>query len=144
MPVTHIAAFETTTQKTYQWLDELVRLGQLHDEAQAYTALRAVLHALRDRLTVEEASHLGAQLPMLVRGFYYEGWNPAKTPLRYHSLDEFLSRVEAQMRNASLSIDAETAAREVFSLLSDKVTQGEIDDVRNMLPRDIRQLWPRD
>jgi uncharacterized protein (DUF2267 family) len=33
-----------------------------------------MLHALRDRLPPEIAVHLSAQLPMLVRGIYYEGW----------------------------------------------------------------------
>src|SRR3546814_6955305 len=65
----------------------------------AYHALRSVLHALRDRLTLEEAAHLGAQLPMLVRGIYYDSWHPAGMPRRERSEGEFLAHVEKGLRN---------------------------------------------
>ena len=47
------------------------------DRRSAYRALRSVLHVLRDRLTPEQAVHLGAQLPLLVRGIFYDGWRIA-------------------------------------------------------------------
>jgi hypothetical protein len=40
--------------------------------------LGGMLHVLRDRLTIQEAVQPGAQLPMLIRGLYWEGWDPAR------------------------------------------------------------------
>ena len=82
MSATGIRAFDSTIQTTNVWLNDLVdRLGW-QDKQRAYHALTAGLHALRDRLPVNEAVALGAQLPMLVRGFYYEGWHPHDKPTK--------------------------------------------------------------
>ena len=43
------------------------------DHRSTYRALRSVLHVLRNRLTPEQAVHLRAQLPLLVRGILYDG-----------------------------------------------------------------------
>ncbi|MFW6060538.1 MAG: DUF2267 domain-containing protein [Phycisphaeraceae bacterium] len=139
----HVSVFDQTLQKTHAWLDSLTHQAHLENHSQAYSALRAVLHALRDRLTVEEATDLGAQLPMLVRGIYYEGWNPSKTPHKQERhLQPFLDDISREMRNASLTIDPVHAARSVFGLLQDKVSAGEIRDIKQMLPQEIRELWP--
>ena len=47
-------------QQTQEWLKELRDNGGLATEAEAYSVLRAVLHQLRDRLTLGEAVDLGA------------------------------------------------------------------------------------
>ena len=137
-----IAAFESTLHKTNIWLKDLLsELGwQDSDHQRSYHALRAVLHALRDRLTVEEASDLAAQLPMLVRGFYYEGWNPAKTPVVDRSRRAFLQHVAEQF-DADPNADAEVITRAVFRVISKHVTSGETKDIRRSLPEPIQALW---
>lgn len=85
-----IPVFDTTLEKTNIWLrDVMAELGS-KDRHEAYLALRGVLHALRDRLQVEEAVQLGAQLPVLIRGFYYDGWRPSATPKKERHLGQFL------------------------------------------------------
>jgi uncharacterized protein (DUF2267 family) len=137
---TGIEAFDHTLQLTNLWLKDLMARIGTGDRHLAYLALRTTLHALRDRLSVEEAAHLGAQLPMLVRGFYYEGWHPAGKPLKEHSKEAFLAHIETEAR--ALDFDPEAAARAVFGLLAARVTAGEIADVKGVLPRPIRALWP--
>src|SRR5438045_5922213 len=93
----HLDVLDTTVQKTYIWIRQVMEEAGLADRHEAYLALRAVLHALRDRLTVEEASHLSAQLPMLVRGIYFEGWRPSESPARISTQDEFVERVASYL-----------------------------------------------
>jgi uncharacterized protein (DUF2267 family) len=141
MSATGLDVFDTTLQKTNGWLRELTELLGGSDKHRAYLALRATLHALRDRLTVEEVAQLGAQLPMLIRGFYYEGWDPSGKPLKARHIDEFLNRIEEEFR-ADDGIALDRVARAVFRVLSMHLTEGEIEDVKATLPTEIRQLWP--
>ena len=103
-------------------------------------ALRAVLHALRDRLSAEGVAALGAQLPMLVRGIYYEGWHPSDKPLKGRR-EEFLAEIGAAFRDES-DVDPESVIRAVLWLLSRHVTMGEIESVKHVLPTKLRSLWP--
>jgi uncharacterized protein (DUF2267 family) len=135
-----IDVFDRTLHKTHEWLADLMRLLAVRDRQIAYQALRATLHALRDRLTVEEVAQLGAQLPMLVRGFYYEGWDPTAKPLKLRHIEAFLAYVASEFSNDD--IDPEQAARAVFALLAERVTAGEIEDIKHILPAQLRELWP--
>ncbi len=141
MRPTHFESFGRTVQKTNEWLNELRSDLGWDDQHKAYAALKAVLHALRDRLTVEEAVELGAQLPMLVRGFYYEGWRPAGKPRKERHLEEFLSHVEGEL-GRRFEPPFEPIVEAVFRLLDHRVTAGEIEDVKGLLPRQVRSLWP--
>ncbi|MGD9715243.1 MAG: DUF2267 domain-containing protein [Thermomicrobiales bacterium] len=127
-------------QQLQIWLKSLCDSGGYADEAEALSVLRAVLHQLRDRLTPEEAIDLGAQLPLIVRGVYYEGWRPSRTPGGARSRDEFLQGVAAEL--TPHPINAENAARDVFSLLAQAIDSGEIADVIGQLPASIKELWP--
>jgi uncharacterized protein (DUF2267 family) len=141
MSMTGLDVFDRTIHKTNNWLNELMEILGWHDRHKAYLALRVTLHALRDRLTVEEGAQLGAQLPMLIRGFYYEGWDPTGKPLKVRHKEEFLARVEEQFSGDD-QVDAEQVARAVFTLLSNRITEGEIEDVKHVLPAELRELWP--
>ena len=140
MSVTGLTQFDATVHKTNEWLHDLMNELGLENQQGAYHALRTVLHTLRDRLTVQEAVDLAAQLPMLVRGFYYEGWQPNHVPVRDHSKEQFLEHVRQGYRDDSW-VDVEEITRSVFRVLTKHVTAGEIDDVRGCLPESIRDLW---
>jgi uncharacterized protein (DUF2267 family) len=141
MSTTNHELFSNTLQKTHLWLKDLAEELRWADQHQAYLALRATLHALRDRLTVQEATHLGAQLPMLIRGFYYEGWNPAGKPVRERHKEEFCAHVKEYFQREE-DIDAEKIVRGVFKMLSRRITAGEIEDIKHIMPPELRQLWP--
>jgi uncharacterized protein (DUF2267 family) len=141
MSMTGLEVFDTTVHKTNSWLKEVMQEIHRDDRRKAYDALRATLHALRDRLTVEEVAQLGAQLPMLIRGFYYEGWDPTRKPVKLRDREEFLSLIDREFR-ADDTLNPELIARAVFKVLSDRVTAGEIEDVKHVLPKEFRSLWP--
>jgi len=136
-----VAAFDKTIEKTNLWLKELEAILAWDDRERAYHALRAVLHAVRDRLPPQEAVDLGAQLPMLVRGFFYEGWHPADKPLRYRNKQPFLDCVTKEAP-AIGEADLEPVVSAVFELLSSQLPHGEPDQVRRALPAEVRELWP--
>lgn len=142
MAMTGLASFDKTIQKTNEWLEELMASYDGLDREKAYLALRATLHTLRDRLPVEEAVQLGAQLPMLIRGFYYEGWRPTGKPVKEHR-QEFLGHVGEALSGCGLG-RPEDVVRSVFGLLFHRISKGEMEDVRQSLPKDIRELFNRE
>ena len=141
MSATGLEILDTSVQKTNIWLKDLMEHMETADRHRAYMALKVTLHALRDRLSIEEAAQLGAQLPMIVRGLYYEGWRPGGKPERASSWETFMKPVYlAVCQDGSCTPEEIVAA--VFDVLSRHVSGGEIDDVISQLPRDIRSLWP--
>lgn len=127
---------ERSVEKAHLWLGDMAAELGTEDRNEAYRALRAYLHALRDRLPVDEAAQLAAQLPELIRGIYYEGWNPSATPVKYRGFDDFLERI-----SADALLDGETqasfAASAAATVLRRHVSAGEIDDIRAILPEDL-------
>jgi uncharacterized protein (DUF2267 family) len=142
-PFNRVTAFDKTIQKTSAWLVHVEAVMGWEDRHKAYMTLRAVLHALRDRLLPDEAAQLGAQLPMLVRGFYYEGWRPANKPLKYRHKGEFLEQVKKEavwLDGAEL----ERAVSGVLEVLTSELGEGgEIEQVRALLPAELRELWAK-
>ncbi|MBA4150021.1 MAG: DUF2267 domain-containing protein [Verrucomicrobia bacterium] len=140
MSMTGLPVFDTTIQKTNLWLSELMEDMQWDNRQKAYHALRAVMHQLRDHLPPAEVMHLSSQLPMLVRGFFLEGWRMSAKPTRDHSAESFLAAVAEQFPKDA-EVDAEGIVRAVFSLLADHVPGGEIEKIMAVLPKQLRQFW---
>ena len=137
--MTTFAPFEKALQKAHAWLKEVGEELGTEDMQQAHAALRAVLHALRDRLMVEEAVQLAAQLPVLIRGIYFEGWTPSKVPVKARHREEFLDLVRHHLGRLDV-VEPEKAAPAVFAVLKRHVSGGEIEDVLSSLPAEIRDL----
>ena len=49
--------FDTTVQETNLWLKDVMERICTYDRHSAYSTLRAVLHAVRDRIGPENAGH---------------------------------------------------------------------------------------
>jgi uncharacterized protein (DUF2267 family) len=131
--------FDRTLETTHIWLNEICSdLGP--DKQVAWKVLSTVLHKLRDRLTVNLAAHLGAQLPLLIRGVYYDQYEPVHMPSELRSRGDFIADV-ADWLSDTRPVDPEEAVRSVFRVLSRHISEGQVTKVRDALPKSLRQLW---
>lgn len=138
---TGLDTFDKTVQESNLWLKDIMERLETEDRHRAYSSLRAVLHALRDRIGPESAAHLGAQLPMLIRGLYYEGWDPTNKPTKERHEEAFLAHIERELPRAKEG-EAEQGALAVLDVLSKKVDRGAAVKIAGMFPADLRGLWP--
>lgn len=139
MSTNGLEIFDKTVQTTNAWLDDIMDdLGP--DRQMAWKVLSSVLHKLRDRLPANLAAHLAAQLPLLVRGAYYDQYQPGRQPRDWNSADSFIQEVRQSLAD-SRPVNAKDAVVSVFRLLSRRISTGEIAKVRAALPRDMRRLW---
>lgn len=140
MSVTSLEVFDKTLHTTNLWLNQInAKIGPDHQVA--WKVLSTVLHKLRDRLPIDLAAHLGAQLPLLIRGVYYDQFEPAKLPVESNTAEEFIHDVQ-QWLSDTRTVDAKEAIDAVFGVLSQHVSAGQIEKIRHALPAGIRQLWP--
>lgn len=122
------------------WLNEVDYRTGWDNKQRGYRLMRAVLHAIRDHLSVDEASDLGAQLPTLIRGIYYEGWNASKNPVKMRSAKAFEAEIQKSFDTDPLG-DAPQAIGAVIDLLDAHISAGEMKDVREAFTKEIRALF---
>ena len=138
MSATGLDVFDKTLQTTNIWLDEIVAaVGP--DRQVAWKVLSVVLHMLRDRMPVELSAHLSAELPLLVRGVYYDRFEPAKQPTDWDR-DAFFTEVARRLSDIR-PVDPQDAVRSVFTLLSRHIPRGQIENVQHAMPADLRRFW---
>lgn len=143
MKLTGLDVLDATIQRTNGWLKDLMQELNWSDHRKTYLTLRCVLHTVRDRLPVEDAAFLANQLPMLLRGVYFENWHPKDKPIRSRSREEFLADLNAFLEDiGEKRHGAVRVVQAVFRLLDRKATEGEIEDVQHILPREVQDLWP--
>jgi uncharacterized protein (DUF2267 family) len=129
--------FDHALQVATLWLHDVAAAFPTQDGEFAFRALRAWLHLLRDRLTVEAAAHFGAQLPELLRGIYYQGWSPHDVPKSYDT-QMFISRF-AQEAAISRS-DVPRVGAAVSAGLLKHLSSGTLDKALDQLPGEQRAL----
>lgn len=142
MSSTGLDVFDRTVHASHVWLKDMMEELGWDNRQKAFQAMRVTLHSLRDRLTVEGAAQLGAQMPILIRGFYYESWKPGNKPQKERHKEEFLADIRDYFQANNPDADAEQVVRATFRMLSKQISQGEIEDVKHMLPMEVRELWP--
>lgn len=140
MQHTGIATFSHGAEQAQQWVNELAGDLKWSDERRVFRLLRSVLHTLRDFISIEEVADLSAQLPLLVRGIYFEGWNPAKSPVKRRKRKHFIERIKGDFPDDPLDQPAE-AIGTTLTLLAKKLPGGEIRQIRQSLPKSLRKLW---
>ena len=127
--------------ETEHWVDDTVRQLGWHSREKAFESLIAALHAMRDCLPWDEVVQVGACLPPLLRGFYYEGWHPTARFLPLKTRDLFLERIRDALHQEP-GIDAELVARAVFSLLARRLPPGELEGIKAVTPKELHAFWP--
>lgn len=135
---TQIAALDASVQKTNEWLKDLGERLDV-DRETAYKILRGYLQTVRDCLDVGEASDFAAQLPVMIRGIYYTGWNPADTPAGLDR-ERFVSMLRERAALAGDDPDPQTAASAMTGVLQQQITDGAVADVFTQLRRDVRAV----
>jgi uncharacterized protein (DUF2267 family) len=138
---TGIDVLDRSEQETNIWLNEIGERIDTADRRKAFNALRATLHAVRDRIGPDNALHLAAQLPLMLKGLFFENWRPSETPTRERDKDTFLANVDAEVYRG-LQLDPEQAVRAVLEVMAEHVDSSEIEKVRRLFPEQMRGLWP--
>jgi len=139
MSANGLEVFDRTLETTHVWLNEICdELGP--DKHVAWKVLAVVLQKLRDRLPLPLAAHLGAQLPLMVRGVYYDQFEPGRLPSERKSRDEFIREVHVALSDTR-PVNPDHAIRCVFGVLARHVSEGQIRKICDALPHGMRQLW---
>jgi uncharacterized protein (DUF2267 family) len=137
MSFTGVNNLDRSIDKANAWLADIAAGFGTSDRRLAYRVLRAWLHCLRDRLSVEVAAHFAAQLPELLRGVFFDGWNPSQVPQKYDRAD-YVTRFarEATIRDS----DVGKAARIVSAVARQHMSAGVVAEAFRLLPADLREL----
>jgi uncharacterized protein (DUF2267 family) len=139
MTALRLAIIDRSVEQAHIWINDVAEELGTEDSHEAYRVLRAFLHALRDHLSVDETAQLAAQLPIFVRGVFYEAWDPSRTPERARDVDSFLTKIATEARLAG-ETQASFAATAAYRVLQRHISPGEAASVLHELPEHLRDL----
>lgn len=136
-----IHVFERTTHEAHEWVNDLSGRTGWTNEREVLRLLRAVLSKVRDHLPTTEMAQFSAQLPIILRGMFFEGWQPKLIPVRERHAAEFITAIEERVGNIA-DYRGQSDIKAVFNLINARISRGEVQDVRACLPQELRDLWP--
>ncbi|MBD3665410.1 DUF2267 domain-containing protein [Sulfitobacter sp. TSTF-M16] len=126
---------------THEWINELAGRLDWSSKRSALRLMRVTLHRIRDHLLVDEVAQFSAQLPVMIRGFFFESWVPKDTPIKERHAEDFIAFIRHQMGETA-EYRGQDDIKCVFDLLNARISRGEVEDIRASLPQDLRDLWP--
>ncbi|MFB6372497.1 MAG: DUF2267 domain-containing protein [Bradymonadaceae bacterium] len=141
MSPTGVRNLDRAVHSASEWLNRLDEKFGWDDKQKTYRACKTVLHVLRDRLPHEETVQLGAQLPMVLRGMYYDGWRPSETPKKIRTEEGFLEAISNEYPGLE-QVEPSRIAQDVLAMLDEQISAGEMEDVKTSLPKNLRRVWP--
>ena len=139
--------FEDYAAKGNKIVNEIAtEIGFPDEKKLATRLLRSTLHTLRDRLTVQEAFQFMAQLPMILKAVFVEGWKYHEKPNRIRHIKDFVKEVihqdmPAGHHDIGTAKDGENAVRAVFKVIGSHISEGEVEDIIKSMPPELRDLW---
>lgn len=136
-----IHVFERTNHEAHEWVNDLAGRTGWTNEREVLRLLRTVLCTVRDHLPVNEMAQFSAQLPTILRGMFFEGWQPKKTPVRERRTAEFIAAIDEKVGDV-IAYQGLPDITAVFDVINAHISRGEVEDVRACLPQDLRDLWP--
>tara|TARA_R110000765_G_scaffold80543_4_gene157947 strand:- start:2094 stop:2552 length:459 start_codon:yes stop_codon:yes gene_type:complete len=139
MSKTGLHEFDEALHTANVWLKDLMEVLGWTEPTQAHQALKIVMHEVRDRLPVPLAANFSSQMPLIIRGIFFEGWSPGSERPTDRSLEAFLAPVATAFRNFP-GVRADVVVAAVFEVLSMYISPGEIENVIQALPKPIRDL----
>lgn len=139
--------FRESFRATREWVKTVDEEIGWNSEQYSFAALKVLLQALRDRLTIAEGAELAAQLPLVLQGVFYQNWQPDRIPVKMDRASFLVSVREAFVLSIGLPVeppktDATVLVQGVFRALHKKIAEGDIRDVQAVLPTDWEELWP--
>lgn len=141
--MTQAPILDTAVQRAHEWLHEISHGLGFDNERAAYAALRATLHAIRDRLPVELVAHFGAGLPTLIRGVYYDGWHPSAARLRAAHNEDFGQSLRRELHDHGELQNVERTATVAMRVIDHRLEPKQVDHILEALPQNVRELWQR-
>jgi uncharacterized protein (DUF2267 family) len=139
--INDIHSIQKTIQSSAKLLNKMMDTGEFKSINDAFVILKSSLKALRDRIEIGEAVHLGGQLPTLLRGFYYEGWDYSRKPLNYKTKEDFLLCVSDHLFGHK-DLDLSRQVPIALKVILDAIDQGEAVQVLHCLPKELKDLCP--
>jgi len=132
-----LEVIDQTVHLTHEWINELAERVGYTSKRSTLRLMRTSLQLLRDRLPENEMAQFAAQLPILIRGFLFEGWQPKRLP---DTTTDFGAALDAAMGD-TVEFRGSGDAKYVFDLLNARISRGEVEDIRACLPKEMRALW---
>jgi len=139
---TGVRNLDNSIDLTNVWLRDILSQLKWQSKESAYQALRGTLHAIRDRLPVEEAVDLASQLPLMIKGVYYDGWTLRDKPEKFKK-EEFARRVHAQFEFDD-NVNPAEVIRAVLRVMYRHMGEGELRDVKFNMPKEIQEWFPEE
>ena len=115
------------------------------DQDKAARILSAVLHGLREIISIEESLQLISQFPMFLKAVYVNGWTTNKTKPKVKHMPQFVDLVrtfDGIASNYDFVSDelAEHYINTTFFVLRKYVSAGELEDIRGNLSKNLKDM----
>lgn len=143
MGLTGLKEYDNSLCCVKEWISEARDVLYLSTDEDAYAVLKAVLHSLRDVLPAEHAVKLGARLPLLLAGTYYENWTGETGSAKIENEADFYNLVLQNLRGRE-DYNPMFITKGIFRVIAAKLTAEEINSIAGNFPQTLCNLFHED